>query len=109
MNRSERINVFADNWGEQRPWLKDTPKVGDRKDETNISMAVYCAYRDAARPSIKKTQELDKALTKLTEAIEEYLLRKDKNFDHKKWSEILKKDGSLTYGQAQKIINMAFK
>lgn len=109
LDKDERIQTFKNAWGKTRKELMNTLKIKDRKKGTKVSTAVYSAYLDAARPSIERTPELISALENVTKEIEKYLLDSDEDFNHKEWCDILTKKADLTYGQAQKIINMAFK
>lgn len=109
LNREDRLKLFKGAWGSRRPWLNKAPKIKGHDSGSDISDAVYSAYLDSLRRYEKYDSTIENDLMKLAESLEDYLLTDNEPFNHRKWSDDLRDSGKLTYGQAQKIINMAFK
>ncbi|MBQ3544835.1 MAG: hypothetical protein IJA34_07620 [Lachnospiraceae bacterium] len=87
---------------------------GELNNNTTLSVyynAIYSGYLDACRTftNNKLEKNADKRITKLSEEIMSYLNNKDKQFELEKYCKILIDDQKMTFGQAQKIVNMAFK
>lgn len=120
MTREEMVN---DNVNKFIQTIKKKPcnQYFDGSKEINIEKgelyedALYQGYIDACRTikGASKIGDNKKALSKTAEKIKNYL-RGGNNFEHSSWCEDLIKDYEsigivITYGHAQKIVNMAFK
>lgn len=93
----------------------------ERKFDTNDTdlffEAVYLGYLDAARTFKGIGDKKTPALDNLAESIKDYFSLSDQDFDklHESWCEKFLNDlqdsqyEQATYGQAQKVVNMAFK
>ncbi len=93
----------------------------ERKFDTNDTdlffEAVYLGYLDAARTFKGIGDKKTPALDNLAESIKGYFSLSDQDFDklHESWCENFLNDlqdskyEQATYGQAQKVVNMAFK
>ena len=94
----------------------------DPKDNAIFEDAVYAAYLDAARTftNIETCSTAKQARKALAKKLQDYFSDKpcsaEENFDinHNDWCEGLisdfgRSDYAIKYGQAQKIVNMAFK
>ncbi|XME04036.1 hypothetical protein QYZ88_007625 [Lachnospiraceae bacterium C1.1] len=124
----ERILDFCkDNIEYQRIKFRDYVKRGPffkNKDKwlfdvNNIELfrdAVWQAYLDANRTfkGIKGTENRI-AFDNLAKAIQRYFIESEAKFEHDTWCESFRKDVEKNYnyparyGQAQKVVNMAFK
>lgn len=72
--------------------------------------AVYEGYLDAARTFNGNGLKGDnKYFRELSQKIQEYLDGDDSTFEHEELCKPLMENNKMTYGQAQKIVNMAFK
>lgn len=101
--------------------FKKTITKGDFKQYLELvlnretSLEVYCAaiyqgYLDACRTFkgeyLKKDDERIKALAT---QLKNYLDNNSEEFNHNKYCKILMEDNRMSFGQAQKIVNMTFK
>lgn len=88
----------------------------DKNDIVLFKSAVWQGYLDASRTfhGIEGTDKNQGAFLKLAKSIQAYF-KDDKPFDHKEWckkfiADIEKHNHyKARYGQAQKVVNMAFK
>ena len=82
-----------------------------RNSELKIYVhAIWLGYLDACRTfnEQKKLKKSDKAIESLAKSIKRYL-DNDCDFDHDSYCKLLVDSYAMHYGQAQKIVNMAFK
>ena len=82
--------------------------------ETSLEVyqaAIYQGYIDASR-TFRFGNTLnrdDERIEKLASMLKSYIDSPNEAFDHNRYCNTLIGDGLMTYGQAQKIVNMAFK
>ena len=111
--KKENVRVFQNH---AQKTLKDAI---NSKNIAIFRSAVDAAYRDAARTFTgigSHAEEKEKALANFAEAVQSYFTASADNMDfdekHNSWCEQLIKKFKpyeITYGQAQKIVNMTFK
>ena len=85
--------------------------IPEKELDEAIECAVYLSYLDTCRTfrnNQKKVKRDDKVIFKIVQSISNYIFGDDE-FDHHGLCSSLIKDYGMTYGQAQKIINMTFK
>ena len=73
--------------------------------------AIYLGYLDACRTfgNQRKIGRRDDEVEKLAEQLRNYINEENAKFEHAKYCDTLKEGYGMSFGQAQKIVNMAFK
>ena len=118
-NLANMINIFRcknKGDGKRGPYNGSQPWNFDLEDEGLFRSAVWQGYLDASRTfvKIKHTQDCRYAFNNLASSIQKYF-KDEENFDHSKWCIAFINDiqeyneYEARYGQAQKVVNMAFK
>lgn len=107
--------------GKSGPFYNETQKWEFKVDDIELfKNAVWQGYLDTKRTcrAISKNKETNinsRAFLTLAKSIQAYFAKENAGFEHKDWCEafiknINKEYGySMRYGQAQKVVNMAFK
>lgn len=86
-------------------------KLSKNADIEIYKIAIYLGYLDASRTfsGQSKIKKDDKAINDLAKKIQSYI-ETDKEFSHDEYCNILEDNyKDISFGQAQKIVNMAFK
>ncbi len=85
-------------------------KLSENTDDKYFEDAIWLGYLDACRTFTKSTkmERVSAPIEYLAKEIKSFIFE-NKEFDHHEYCKILIDGSGMSFGQAQKIVNMAFK